>query len=103
MPTVSQGRGIDTNVRHPKNKNAPRARFFLPLMEPEVRAQPAASETTFFRHKREQSSKGRGAHKGARPRMNSAKGAIHRCQHSGTGMPGGTPVGQYNLGKPESA
>jgi hypothetical protein len=63
LPRVSE---IDTNVRHPKNKNAPAVRFSLPLMGPDVRAHPDTWKTVFFRHKREQLSKGRGTHEGTR-------------------------------------
>jgi hypothetical protein len=92
IPSTSQVPEIDTNVRHPKSKNTRPTRFFLLLSRPGVRAHPGVSETIFFRHKREQSSKGRGTQKGACRSMDSGKGAIHRCPDSCTENPDGTPL-----------
>jgi hypothetical protein len=72
-PEAGQVPEIDKNVRHPRNKNAARARFSLFQGRPNVRENPGTRETIFFRPKREQSSKGRGMHKREGAGKNDAK------------------------------
>jgi hypothetical protein len=58
--------GIGANVRHFKSKNGLRVRFFLFLGGAGLRTFGRGPKTTFFRHKREQPSKGRGTPRSAR-------------------------------------
>jgi hypothetical protein len=58
--------GIGANMRHLKNKNGPWVRFCLFLCGAGLRALGRGPKTSFFRHQREQSSKGRETPRSAR-------------------------------------